>query len=151
MIEDASPHTAVTITLPSVPPSTLWQIEIQNASSFAVTIARNGLLIDTAAANLTLAAGTGIEIRTDGTNYFTERGIGSVSPLTWVKEIPSGTLNGSNLSFSLSNAPAAGSLTLFLNIDQREGTDFTITGPTISFTVAPKASDTGWIYARYQH
>ncbi len=74
VVEDISPHTAVTITLPAPPVSNVWQIEIQNASSYPVTVARNGLLIDGIALNPVLAADEGIEIRTDGANYFTQRG-----------------------------------------------------------------------------
>ncbi len=79
VVGDISPHTAVTITLPAPPVSNVWQIEIQNASSYPVTVARNGLLIDGLAANVILPAGAGIEIRTDGGNYFTQRGDDAVT------------------------------------------------------------------------
>lgn len=69
----------------------------------------------------------------------------------WVEEIPVGTLNGVNLVFTMTYTPVLGSLTLFLNIQQREGADFTIAANTITFTVAPKFRDTGWFQARYQH
>lgn len=69
----------------------------------------------------------------------------------WVKEVPAGALNSANVTFTLSFTPIAGSLTLFLNIVQCEGTDFTIATNTITFTVAPKARDAGWFQARYQH
>ena len=69
----------------------------------------------------------------------------------WIEEIPAGSLNGVNLAFTLSQTPIPGSLQLFLNIQQCEGTDFTIAGAAITFTVAPKARDTGWFQARYQH
>lgn len=69
----------------------------------------------------------------------------------WVEEIPTGTLDSANVTFTLSFTPILGSLTLFLNIQQREGTDFAITSGTITFAVAPKFRDTGWFQARYQH
>jgi hypothetical protein len=69
----------------------------------------------------------------------------------WVKEVPSGTLNGTNTTFGLSFTPTPGSLSFLCNIDQRECIDFTISGNTISMAVAPKLRDTGWFFARYQH
>jgi hypothetical protein len=71
--------------------------------------------------------------------------------LVWVEEIQTGTMNGINKVFTLSFTPTAGSLTLVLNIPQVEGTDFTIATNTITYTVAPKATDAGWHQARYQH
>ena len=80
--EDSSPVASHTLTLPSTPPFVQWQIAVQNIGAGTLTISRNGLLIDTAAANLTIAQGSGVVIYTDGTNYFTERGAGYTSPLT---------------------------------------------------------------------
>ena len=77
--------------------------------------------------------------------------IGGTTPSgTWAEEVPTGTLDGVNQTFTLSFTPTAGSLTLFLNIVQREDWDFTISGATITFYVAPKARDTNWFLARYQ-
>lgn len=63
----------------------------------------------------------------------------SVVPIT---EIPSGAIDGSNRVFLLSQAPAPGTLRLYIN-----GTllnvpnDYTITGPVITFVVAPQIND----------
>jgi hypothetical protein len=84
---------AVTLTLPSSIPlnvlptpttETRWKIAVQNIGAGVLTISRNGLTIDGAAANLTLSQATGLEIFTDGSNYFTERGAAPAytSPLT---------------------------------------------------------------------
>jgi|GEM_PF-2904777 len=73
--------TPVTLTLPAVPPAAKWTIEVQNIGAGLVTIARSGLLIDTVAANFPLNQYSGVGVFTDGTNYFTERGVSS-SPLT---------------------------------------------------------------------
>ncbi len=140
-VEDVSPHTAVTLTLPATPPSQTWQVEFQNASSFAVTISRNGLSIDGLASNVTLTAGSGIEIRTDGANYFTQRG--DVSAGTSINfsdnEAPSGTINGSNAAFTLAHTPSpTASLQLFMNgVLQIVGTDYTLATATITMTAAP--------------
>jgi len=68
---------------------------------------------------------------------------------TAVREIPTGTMNGTNTVFTLSSAPdPASSLLLFLNgIEQLPGTDYTLSGATITYTVAPSATD--WHMAWY--
>ena len=83
----ASPATPVTFTLPS-PPSpvgsdgTKWRVFIQNIGPDSLTISRHGLLIDGAATNLTLAQNQGVAIFTDGSNYYTERGLSSGGLIT---------------------------------------------------------------------
>lgn len=75
----------LTLTLPAAPPSANWRIAVQNVGAGVLTVSRNSLNIDAAAANLTLSQASGVLIYTDGTNYFTERGVGAAgytSPLT---------------------------------------------------------------------
>jgi hypothetical protein len=72
---------AVTLTLPVAPPMAVWKIAVQNIGAGMLTINRNGLDIDGAAANVTLSQGSGLEIFTDGTNYFTERGLSTLPTL----------------------------------------------------------------------
>ena len=64
---------------------------------------------------------------------------------TPVKEVPSGSVNGTNVTFTISNAPAvAGTEQVFLNgLLQFAGAndDYTISGGTITFNTAP---ETGW-------
>jgi len=60
------------------------------------------------------------------------------------KETPSGTINGSNVTFTLANTPTAGTEHLYLNgILQRSGSgnDYTISTNTITFTTAPVSGD----------
>ena len=55
-------------------------------------------------------------------------------------EVPTGAVNGSNVTFTLSETPRANSVMLFVNgAFQREGTgnDFTISGRTITLVTAP--------------
>ena len=73
-----SKTTAKALTLPVSPPSTTWAIFVQNTGAGDLTVNRNGLSIDGAAANLTLVQGEGLVVFTDGSNYFTERGISLV-------------------------------------------------------------------------
>jgi hypothetical protein len=68
---------------------------------------------------------------------------------THVSEEPAGALNGSNTVFTLSFTPVAASLILALNgVAQNPGSgspltgaDYAISGPTITYAVAPRATD----------
>ena len=56
------------------------------------------------------------------------------------KETPSGTINGSNVTFTLANTPVAGSEHVYLNGILQEagaGNDYTISGATITYLTAP--------------
>lgn len=58
------------------------------------------------------------------------------------RETPSGTINGSNTSFTLANTPTVGTETIFLNgLEQNITTDYTISGSTITYLVAPITGD----------
>lgn len=156
MYSTTSPAVVLTATLLNPPPSALWRCKIDNPANAPTNliISRNGLLIDTAAANLTLTPGQGVEIYTDGTNYFAERGMGTGGGATINfadDETPSGTLNGSNTAFTLAHTPSpSGSLQLYLNgVLQVPGTDFTLSGASITMTVAPASTDTLKAWYRY--
>lgn len=79
-----------TFTLLSTPPSSAWVVFIENYGTGVLTIARNTTTIDGAAANITLNQNQGVVIYTDGTNYFTERGMGSagVTAFTGLSDVP---------------------------------------------------------------
>jgi hypothetical protein len=56
------------------------------------------------------------------------------------KEIPSGSINGANVTFTLANTPTAGTEEVFLNGVLQEsgaGNDYTITGAVITYLSAP--------------
>ena len=56
------------------------------------------------------------------------------------KETPSGSINGSNVTFTLANTPVSGSEHIHLNgmlLDVGAGNDYTITGATITMLTAP--------------
>jgi hypothetical protein len=56
-----------------------------------------------------------------------------------IQQTPTGTINGSNVSFTLSNTPAIAA-TVVVYVDgaiQIQSTDYTLTTNTITFTVAP--------------
>lgn len=60
------------------------------------------------------------------------------------KEVPAGSINGSNTAFTLANTPTAGSEHLYLNGVLQEsgsGNDYTISGSSITTAVAPLAGE----------
>lgn len=72
--------------------------------------------------------------------------VGAATP---VQETPSGTVNGSNQTFTLANTPTSNAAVLLWvdSVIQIQGTDYTIVGATITMTVAP-ATGQG-LYAFY--
>lgn len=62
----------------------------------------------------------------------------------WEGETPSGLVNGTNTVFTIAQAPLEGeTVDVFLDgLKQRPGTDYTVSGSTITFTTAPVAGQT---------
>lgn len=54
-------------------------------------------------------------------------------------EVPSGTVNGSNTAFTLSGTPVANASVIMVldGVTQTNGTDYTVSGTTVTFTTAP--------------
>jgi hypothetical protein len=60
------------------------------------------------------------------------------------RETPSGTVNGSNVTFTLANTPVSGTEQVYLNGLLQEpgaGNDYTISGATITYLTAPLSGD----------
>lgn len=76
-------------------------------------------------------------------NVTTALGYTPLSASNFVKnETPSGTVNGSNVTFALANTPSSGTLALFQNgLLLSNITDFTISSATITFVTAPTTGD----------
>ncbi|MCU1273767.1 MAG: hypothetical protein JWO48_1198 [Bryobacterales bacterium] len=136
--------TTLTLTLPASPPSSTWKIFIENINSTALTVSRNGLNIDGTATNLTLNQNQGVVIFTDGSNYFTCEGMGSGGGgggTAVYGEIASGTVNGSNVTFTLAHTPISGTERVYWEDGRRlrsgGGNDYTISGGTITLANAP--------------
>lgn len=72
---------------------------------------------------------------------------------SWAQETPSGTVNGSNTSFTLANTPTSNAaVALFLDgrIQQQVSTaDYSISGTTITMAVAPSVGQTLWAAYTY--
>jgi hypothetical protein len=75
--------------------------------------------------------------------FYRFAGSGGAVPNFSDAEIPSGLINNSNRTFTVSNAPSpALSLVLYLNgVLQQQSTDYALTGATITFGVAPQNGD----------
>ena len=75
--------------------------------------------------------------------YYPESDEPTTNP-TEVQEVPSGTINGANVTFTLSETPSsAAAVSLYLNGNLVEqGEDYEISGRTITFYTAPAALDT---------
>jgi len=76
----------ITITLPNPPPFPKWTLYIQNTGTGLLIVNPSGLVIDGFSGSLTLGAGQGIGIFTDGSNYFTFSS-GFVDPMTTAGDI----------------------------------------------------------------
>lgn len=88
---------AHTIKMPAAPPFPGWWTALQNIGAGVLTANPNGLDFDGSASNLSLTQNQGIVVFTDGTNYFTMRGIGS-SGITFQTN---GVNNGSQVLLNL--------------------------------------------------
>lgn len=99
-----------------------------------------------------VGAGDGIQVDTDsvtvkldGTSLIKSGSGLKVNPAKFiVRETPSGSVNGSNTTFTLANTPVAGSEEVYLNGILQEpgaGNDYTISGATITYLTAPVTGD----------
>jgi hypothetical protein len=144
-----SKATAKTLTLPAAPPSATWAIFVQNTGAGALTISRNSLTIDAAASDLTLVQGEGLVLFTDGTNYFTSRGVsrkvrtigitidgGGAAIITGVKGSIHVPFAGTIIGWSIEETSGhSGSMTV--EVDKHAGTE---TVPVIPNTSTDKIS-----------
>ncbi len=116
-------------------------VEAMRISSAGDVVASNGVQIGnttTATAGMVRWTGTHLEVH-DGTGWSTLAGTNNMV----VREVPSGAINGSNVTFTLANTPLSGTLQLFLNgllLDEGASNDYTLSGNTITMNYAPEAS-----------
>lgn len=67
------------------------------------------------------------------------------------KEVPSGSINGSNTAFVLANTPTSGTEHAYLEgllMRSGSGNDYTISGATLTFTTAPLTGE--WLVVSYR-
>ena len=114
--------------------SVVWEGSASGATLYAATSIKGSGLVDcdTAATSKLL-----YDLATGRFSCGTDQS-GAGTDLT--RETPSGSINGSNVTFTLSTTPVAGSEVLFLNgqlQEQGASSDYTISGDTITFADAP--------------
>lgn len=76
--------------------------------------------------------------------------VGNLSDFAAVNETPSGTINGSNPTFTLAATPVAGSVRLYRNGLRLKATvNFTISGSTITMLSGNIPETDDWLLADY--
>lgn len=88
--------------------------------------------------------GAGVTATDDSANNATKVTISGSATSFAVNEVPVGTVDGANVTFTLANTPSAGTQQLYLNgLRQKAGAgnDYTISGATITMSVAPASGD----------
>lgn len=136
-----------------------------SASNVVTVVKVNGTTVPTTTTShqvlVTTASGTGtwktIPDCPSGALNYTQSGdtFGCATILTGTfadAEVPSGTINGSNVTFTLAHTPSpAASLDLYLNgVEQRAaGVDYTLSTGTITYGTAPPTGSTLVCYYRY--
>lgn len=139
-----APTTGQVLTATSSTTAT-WQTA---SSGFADPLTTNGdIIARVAGATTRLAQGandTFLGVSAGVLGYYTPSGAGTLQ----AGEVPTGTVNSSNTAFTLSYTPSvAGAVIVVLNgVVQYNGTDYTITGTTITFTTAPVTGSTIYAY-----
>lgn len=129
--------------------SGVTSVSVATANGFAGSVANNtttpAITITTTITGLVKGNGTAVAAATAGTDY--------LAPSNYAnRETPSGSLNGSNTSFSLANTPISGSEMLFLNgvlLQAGSGNDYLISSGTITMAAAPASVDR--LEATYWH
>ena len=151
----SSPLVNPTLTLPNPPPSPQWNIFVENIGLGTLTISPNGLNLDGSASNLTpIATNQGVYISTDGTNYFSERGLasGGGSSVTLqtnsVNNSSQTTLNVENGTNTTASNPSGGVVQIAvatatsaaLGVVQPDGTVITVSAGVITVPDATSSS-----------
>ncbi len=92
-------------------------------------------------------------VRVDGSSGPCGSGGGGVLPSFSDGEVPAGSINGSNTTFTLANLPSpVGSLDLYRNgLLMKAGSDFTISGNTILFLTASTPQTGDLLVASYRY
>ena len=80
-----------------------------------------------------------------GVRYPTAGAVSAATELIFQVEVPTGAINDVNVTYTLTYAPRAtqiSNMALFQNgLALTPNVDFTISGPTITYTVAPVTGD----------
>jgi hypothetical protein len=88
-----------------------------------------------------------LDVKQQGTNtsltIFDNPGLLTTDTRIIEGEVPSGSINSSNVTYTLANTPIAGSVKVYWNgMKMMVGVGYTISGATITMTTAPETGDT---------
>jgi hypothetical protein len=116
-------------------------VSVATANGFSGTVANPNttpaITMQTTVTGLLKGNGTAVSAATASSDY--------MAPASFVtRETPTGTINGSNTTFTLANTPLSGTEMVFLNgilQDAGAGNDYTISGGTITMLAAPATGD----------
>jgi hypothetical protein len=117
-----------------------------------VALATNsGLALGTDTIAIQLAPSSGLVLSASGLSVNPAATVLASKVTTLSPQTLTGAVNGTNTAFTLPSAPLAGTVSVFLNgILQRPTTDYTISGSTVTFVVAPSSTGaTDWVAATY--
>jgi hypothetical protein len=143
---------AVTLTMPAAPPmftspaEGVWFIKIKNIGTGTLTLDPNGMNVDASTSTFTIPQNSGFTVSTDSTDYWTSDNF-SAAPSFADAEVPSGTINGSNTSFTLAHTPLATPIVEEDGLLPTRGAGsfgYTLSGTSLIFTDAPQRSVHLW-------
>jgi hypothetical protein len=121
-----------TFKLPAAIPSATFTVFVENVGSGTLTLDPNGLTLDGSASTVAIAQNQGMYIATDGSNYFSSRGMGG----------------GSGLSLEVNGTPNASQTLLNLI----SGTGITVTdGGSGNVTIAATGGGGGTFQSLQRH
>jgi len=119
---------------------------VVNANDIALTLDGSTLSVGGSGLKVASAGITATELATSvvASGGGLTGGAGTGLSVRKVREAPSGSVNGSNDTFTLSQTPATDSLLLFRNgiLQTGGGVDYTLSTATITFAAAPASGDT---------
>lgn len=120
-------------------------------ATLTTTLATNDIFLGNGSNVATAVPVTGdVSLTFSGGNGVTSISSGLATHFV-TREVPSGTINGSNVTFTLANTPVSGTECLYLNgllQNVGGGNDYTISGATITFVTAPETGSV--LLANYQ-